>query len=98
MVDVEKILKNTVKKGEVALGSKQTKTVLKDGSAKMIVMSDNCPDYKEIEKLAKNKKIPVFHYQANSVNLGYACGKSYAVSVFAVLNDGGSNVLQLAKK
>ena len=98
MVDVEKILKNTVKKGEAIFGSKQTKTVLKDGSAKMIVIADNCQDYKEIEELAKNKKIPIFHYHTNSVNLGYACGKSYAVSVLAVLNDGGSNILQLTEK
>ena len=98
MVDVEKILKNTLKKGDVTIGSKQTKAVIKDGSAKTIVISNNCPNSIKIEELAKNKNIPIINYNYNSIDLGYACGKSYAVSVFAVLNDGGSNILQLAKK
>ena len=98
MVDVEKLLKNTIKKGEVAIGSKQTKAVIKDGSAKMIVISNNCPNLKEIEDLAKTKKIPVLNYSSNSIDLGYACGKSYAVSVFAVLSEGEANILQLNKK
>jgi ribosomal protein L30E len=30
--------------------------------------------------------------------LGYACGKAYAVSIFAVLDEGGSNIMQLVEK
>jgi large subunit ribosomal protein L30e len=97
MVDVEKVLKNTVKKGKVKIGTKQTKQAVNSGSAKLIVISNNCPYNIEISDLAKKKKIPIYYSDSNSINLGYTCGKSFAVSVFAVLDDGGSNVLTLIK-
>lgn len=98
MVEVDKVLKSTVKKGEVKIGNKQTSQALKDGKAKLVVISDNCPYASEISTLAKKKNIPVYNYNSNSINLGYTCGKSFAVSVFAVMNDGGSNILSLVKK
>ena len=98
MVDIDKVLKNTVKKGKVMIGNKQTMKVMKDGSAKLIVLANNCLFSNDINKLAKNKKIPVYKYNSNSIDLGYTCGKTFAVSVFAVIDDGGSNILQLVKK
>jgi ribosomal protein L30E len=98
MVDIEKVLKNTIKKGKVKIGTKETKTVLSNGSAKLIVMSKNYPYSNEIITLAEKKKIPVYNSESNSIDLGYTCGKSFAVSVFAVIDDGGSNILNLVKK
>jgi len=98
MVDVDKVLKTTVKKGTVKIGTKQTKQVLSDGSAKLVVISKNCPQDSEIKTLAKKKKIPIYKYESNSINLGYTCGKAFAVSVFAVMDDGGSNILNIIKK
>jgi len=98
MVDVDKVLKSTVKKGKVMIGSKQVKMVIKNGTAKLIVMAKNYPYSSEIDKLAKKKKIPVYNHKSNSIDLGYTCGKTFAVSVFAVMDEGGSNILQLAQK
>ena len=98
MVDVDKVLKTTVKKGKVKIGTKQTKQVISDGSAKLIVMSKNCPYSSEISTLAKKKKIPIYNCNSNSIDLGYTCGKSFAVSVFAVIEEGGSNILNIVKK
>ena len=98
MVDVDKILKNTVKKGKVKIGTRQTKLVINDGLAKLVVMAKNCPYSSEINKLARAKNIPVYNYDSSSIDLGYTCGKAFAVSVFAVLDDGGSNTSQLVKK
>ncbi len=98
MVDVDKVLKNTIKKGKVKIGTKQTKQVLDKGSAKLIVLAKNCPVATEIDSLAKKKKVPVYISDSNSIDLGYTCGKAFAVSVFAVLDDGGSNILNLVKK
>jgi len=98
MVDVDKVLKSTVKKGKVMIGSKQVKMVINDGKAKLIVMAKNYPYSSEINKLAEKKKIPVYNHNSNSIDLGYTCGKTFAVSVFAVIDEGGSNILQLAQK
>ena len=98
MVDVEKVLKSTVKKGKVKIGIKQSTMAIKDGKAQLVVISQNCPELEKLQKVAKNKKVPVFLFNSNSINLGYACGKDFAVSAFVVLDDGGSNIQQIVKK
>jgi len=98
MVDVDKVLKNTVKKGKVKIGAKETKIEINKGSAKLVVISKNCPLSSEINKLANKKKVPVYNYNSNSIDLGYTCGKAFAVSVFTVVDDGGSNILNVVKK
>lgn len=98
MVDIEKTIKTTIKKGKVKIGAKETKQVINKGTAKLVVISNNCPYEEEIVTLAKKKKIPVYNTDSNSIELGYTCGKAYGVSVFAVLDDGGSNILNIIKK
>jgi large subunit ribosomal protein L30e len=98
MVDIDKVLKNVIKKGKVKIGVRQTKMMMKEGSAMFVVMSNNCPSSSEIKELASKKKIQIYNYNANSIELGYICGKTFGVSVLAVLDDGGSNILQLTKK
>ena len=97
MVDVDKVLKTTVKKGKVKIGTKESKTAIENGSAKIVVLSKNCINSSEIKGLANKKKIPVYNYSQSSIDLGYTCGKSFAVSVFAVLDDGGSNIQSIIK-
>jgi len=98
MVDIDKVLKNTVKKGKVKIGTKETKSSINDGSAKLVVMAKNFPYFVDIDKLAKKKKIPVYNFNSNAIDLGYTCGKAFAVSVFTVIDDGGSNILNHIKK
>ena len=98
MVDIEKALKNTVKKGKITVGTKQTKQCINNDKAKLVVISKNCPYSIEISELANKKKVPIYNSNSNSIDLGYTCGKSFAVSVFAVIDDGGSNILSVVKK
>jgi ribosomal protein L30E len=98
MVDIDKVLKTTVKKGSVKIGTKETKSSIDNGSAKLVVMAKNFPNNLDINKLAKKKNIPVYNYESNALDLGITCGKAFAVSVFAVLDDGGSNILNHIKK
>jgi ribosomal protein L30E len=98
MVDIEKVLKNTVKKGKVKIGFKETKTAIDNGSAQLIILSSNSPFGNEINKIAKKQKIPVYKHKSSSIDLGYTCGKAFAVSVFAVLEDGGTNILNIINK
>lgn len=98
MVDTDKVLKNTIKSGKVKIGTKETESAIKKGAAKLVVISNNCPYSTQISNMASKKKIPVYNYESNSIVLGTTCGKTFAVSVFAVLDDGGSNILSLVKK
>jgi len=98
MVEVDKILKNVVKKGKVKIGARQTQITIKEDKAKLVFISKNCPFSSDINKIADDKKIPIYNYGFSSVDLGVVCGKTFAVSVFAVLDDGGSNIMQLVEK
>jgi large subunit ribosomal protein L30e len=98
MVDVNKALKDVSKKGTIIIGEKQTKAAIKKGTAKLVVMANNCPYADVMMALASENKIPVYNYTASGVDLGYTCGKNYAVSSFAVLNEGESNILSLVRK
>jgi len=98
MVDVNKTLKEVVKKGTVKIGEKQTLNAMKDGSAKLIVVANNCPYEQALQDMAKEKSIPVYNYTQNGVELGYTCGKSYAVSALAIIDEGESSVMQLIKR
>jgi large subunit ribosomal protein L30e len=98
MVDVNKALKDVAKKGTISLGEKQTKSAIQKGTAKLVVLAKNCPSEKTITTLAHENKIPIYSYTSTGVELGYTCGKNYAVSCFAVLEEGESNILQLVKK
>jgi large subunit ribosomal protein L30e len=98
MVDVNKALKDVSKKGTILIGEKQTKAAIKKGTAKLVVMASNCPYADAITTLAAESNVPVYKYTSTGVNLGYTCGKNFAVSSFAVLNEGESNILSLVKK
>jgi large subunit ribosomal protein L30e len=98
MIDVDRALKNAVKNGKVLVGVKESKTALSNGTAKLVVITKNCPFYAEISSIAQEKKVPVYTYRSQSVDMGYACGKMFPVSVLAVLDEGGSNIMQLVKK
>ncbi len=98
MAEIEKTFKNMVKKGSVIFGSKQTMTFIQNGKAKLVVIADNCPNKQEITVDAESKKIPVYTSKVDGVELGYLCGVAYAVSTFAVLDDGGTNITHMLKK
>jgi len=98
MVEADKVLKETIKSGKVKIGAKETKSAITKGDAKLIVIANNCPYISEINDLARKNKIPIYSYNSSSIDLGYLCGKAFAVSVFAVMDDGGANIMNLVKK
>ncbi len=97
MIDIGNTLKTTVKKGKIKIGNKETRNSINKGEVKLVIIANNCPYTGEIKKISEKNNIPVYDYNSNSIDLGYALGKSYAVSVFAVLDDGGSNIMQIIK-
>lgn len=98
MVDVEKAFKNMVKKGTVIFGNRQTRVTMEEGKAKLVVFSKNCPYVEELTQLAEKHDVPVYQSTVNSVELGAICGKMFAISTFAVVDDGDVNIAQLLKQ
>lgn len=97
MVDVNKALKNVTSKGSVEMGAKETKEAMADGKAKMVVIASNCPEAADLKEFAEQKNIPLFEFEGKGIELGYACGKPFNVSAFAVLDAGRSDIMKLVK-
>jgi len=97
MVDERKIIKSFVTKGKVKIGLKETKKAISNGSAKIVIVANNCLEYENIKKLASSKKIPIYEYDGSGLDLGYVCGKPFNISTFAVVEASASDITNLLK-
>merc|ERR1712167_15281 len=71
-----------MKSGEYTLGYKSTLKSLRQGKAKLVIISNNCPPFRksEIEYYAMLAKTGVHHYTGNNIDLGTACGEYFRCS------------------
>ncbi|KAG7527437.1 hypothetical protein FFLO_06936 [Filobasidium floriforme] len=92
-------LQLVVKSGKYTLGYKQALKNLRNGKAKLILISQNCPPLRksEIEYYAMLSKTSVHHYQGSNVELGTAAGKLYRVGVMSIVDAGDSDLLQVTE-
>ena len=84
-----------MKSGKAVLGFKLALRNIRNGDAKLIILSNNCPTIRksEIEYYAFLAKIPVVFYPGNNIALGTACGKYHRCSTVAILDAGDSDIL-----
>merc|ERR1712031_1111 len=85
-----------MKSGKALLGYKTTLKSLRQGKAKLILISSNCPRLRksEIEYYAMLAKTSVHHYSGNNITLGTACGKMYRTSVLSIIDVGDSDIIR----
>lgn len=85
-----------IKSGKFALGTKSTLKTLRQGTAKLIIISANCPPLRrsEIEYYAMLSRTAVHHFSGNNTNLGTACGRFFRVGVMSITDAGDSDISQ----
>ncbi|XP_066150736.1 large ribosomal subunit protein eL30 [Euwallacea fornicatus] len=85
-----------MKSGKFCLGYKQTLKTLRQGKAKLIIISNNTPSLRksEIEYYAMLAKTGVHHYSGNNVELGTACGKYFRVCAMSITDPGDSDIIR----
>ncbi|KAN0064011.1 60S ribosomal protein L30 [Thecaphora frezii] len=88
-------LQLVMKSGKVTLGLKSALKSMRNGKAKLILISANTPPLRksEIEYYAMLSKTSVHHFQGSNVALGTAAGKLFRVGVMTVLDAGDSDLL-----
>ncbi|KAJ2637674.1 60S ribosomal protein L30 [Coemansia sp. RSA 1286] len=84
-----------MKSGKSTLGYKSTLKTLRNGKAKLVIISGNTPPLRksEIEYYAMLAKTSVHHFGGNNVDLGTACGKYFRVGSLSILDAGDSDIL-----
>ena len=96
MESINSRLALVMKSGKALLGYKSTLKSLRQGKAKLVLISSNCPPLRksEIEYYAMLAKTAVHHYSGNNITLGTACGKMYRTSVLAIIDIGDSDIMK----
>ena len=99
-LSMERVIKTLISTGRYTLGSKSSLKSLKRGRAKLVIIAENAPRRAREKALyyAGLANIPVLYYKGRSVDLGLAAGKPFKVSMIAVLDEGSSRILELAKQ
>jgi len=92
-MDLNKSLRLAIDTGKVSVGANQSSKAITSGSAKLVILSSNCPE--ETVAVAKNGDTPVYSFSENNAVLGAACGKPFPVSIIAILDGGKSDILKL---
>ncbi|CAB3994713.1 60S ribosomal L30 [Paramuricea clavata] len=89
-------LQLVMKSGKYTLGYKSTLKTLRQGKAKLVIISNNTPQLRksEIEYYAMLAKTGVHHYTGNNIELGTACGKYFRVSVLSITDPGDSDIIR----
>ncbi|KLO05312.1 60S ribosomal protein L30 [Schizopora paradoxa] len=84
-----------VKSGKYSLGYKSALKQMRHGSAKLVLISANCPHLRrsELEYYAMLSKTHVHHFQGTNVQLGTAAGKLFRVCVMTISDQGDSDLL-----
>ncbi|KAG5513608.1 hypothetical protein PMAC_001040 [Pneumocystis sp. 'macacae'] len=84
-----------MKSGKYTLGFRSTLKTLRNGKAKLVIISGNCPPLKksELEYYAMLAKTSIHHYSGNNIELGTACGKFFSVCVLSITDAGDSDIL-----
>ena len=92
-MDLNKSLRLAIDTGKVSVGANQSSKAITSGSAKLVILSSNCPE--ETVAVTKNGDTPVYSFSENNAVLGAACGKPFPVSIIAILDGGKSDILNL---
>lgn len=95
-MDINKALKTAVTTGKVLFGFEQTMKACDSKKARLIIVSDNCPE-KHLTAIEKHKEVPLHRFKGTNIELGAACGKPFSISVLSVLSAGESEILALGK-
>jgi len=85
-----------MKSGKSSLGYKSSMKQLRQGRAKLVIVSSNIAPLRksEIEYYCQLAKVPVFPFKGTNSDLGTACGKFFRVSMMTVLDAGDSDLLK----
>jgi large subunit ribosomal protein L30e len=91
MADIGRALKTAISTGKVEFGIAQAEKAVKSGTAKMVVLSSNCPS----EFLKTTNAVPIHMFEGTNMELGAIAGKPFSVSAIAIIDKGASNILSL---
>eukprot|EP01062_Namystynia_karyoxenos_P029501 TRINITY_DN2214_c0_g1_i5.p3 TRINITY_DN2214_c0_g1~~TRINITY_DN2214_c0_g1_i5.p3 ORF type:complete len:108 (+),score=61.96 TRINITY_DN2214_c0_g1_i5:109-432(+) len=95
MENINSRLQLVVKSGKYTMGQHSALKALRNGKAKLVIISNNCPAVmkSQMEYYAMLAKSSVLHYNGNNIDLGTSCGKTFRTHVMTITDAGDSDIL-----
>jgi large subunit ribosomal protein L30e len=84
MKNLEKIIKEAKSSNKYKEGIKEVKSSIKGSKLIIVSSSLNDADGEFLEKSSKDHKIPIYHYNDNSIKLGKLFNRPYRISAVAL--------------
>ena len=98
-MDLDKAISTVVRTGKVYFGTKSALRSAKNGKAKLVIITMNCPPAVRgnVEYYCKLSNIPVLIYRGSSKDLAVVCGTPFIVSALAIREVGDSEILRMTE-
>ncbi|PKP54385.1 MAG: 50S ribosomal protein L30e [Candidatus Altiarchaeales archaeon HGW-Altiarchaeales-3] len=98
MKEFKQKLNTAIRTGKLVFGSKNVIKLLLNGTSKLIVLSNNCPDdvTEKINYYCRLAEVPCYTSKMDGIELGAASGKPFTVSALAVIKEGDSTIMDVA--
>lgn len=95
-MDLRRELKIIQTTGKMILGYRRSLKSIFQKKAKMILISNNCPEYLLIDVMsaAKALNIPILKTNFSSNDIGALLNKPFSISVLAIIDEGESTILE----
>ena len=95
-MDIARQLKQGINTGELVFGQRQTSSHCSKGDAKLVLVAANCPESFVNDLRNSHPSVPIHQVPMVNRQLGAACGKPFPISSLCILDEGQSELLQLA--
>lgn len=96
-MSINQPIASAVATGKCAIGAKSSIDTIKNGEAKLVVVSANCPQdaLEDIKRYAELAQVKVVTFEGTSWDLGEVVGKPFMVSAIAIIKPGDSKILKM---
>ena len=95
-MDIARQLKQGINTGKLVFGQRQTSSHCSKGDAKLVLVAANCPESFINNLRNSHPSVPIHQVTMVNRQLGAACGKPFPISSLCILDEGQSELLQLA--
>ena len=95
-MDIARQLKQGINTGKLVFGQRQTSSHCSKGDAKLVLVAANCPESFINDLRNSHPSVPIHQVTMVNRQLGAACGKPFPISSLCIIDEGQSELLQLA--
>ena len=92
-MDINQALRSAVLTGKTIVGRKRSFKAIGKDDIKLFIMASNFPD--DQKTIIEDSKIPYYVFKGSNIEMGFACGKTFPISVLSIIDPGNSNILDL---